>query len=952
MACRSSCMPTSFPTSAAPHSPPATARCRPTISNTPTRRASRRWRGRHGRGAAARRLLLHPRDEGAPGRSVPPARRADGGGDRLQSRHLAADLAAAHHEHGGDAVRADRRRVHRRHRRARPRARSASWRPSARWRPASAPTSPSGTSSGRPNWSTGSASTRCMPASGGGNETTSRRPRRCAAGRLARHLSRRHAEARPRLPARHRGQCGGRGAHRGAKGEPVYGINTGFGKLASVRIPADDLETLQRNIVLSHAAGVGEPMPVAVTRLMMALKLASLGAGRLGRPAGDRRPARRRCWPATSSPVVPRPGLGRRLRRPRAAGAHDRRDDRRRRDATRRTAASRPAARRCATRACAADARPEGRPGAAQRHAVLHRLCTGRPVRGRAASTSRRWSPARCRPTPPRAPTRRSIRASTRCAAIAARSRRRMRLRALMAGSAIRESHRVGDERVQDPYCLRCQPQVMGACARPAAPGRGDAGDRGQRRFRQSADLRRTGEALSGGNFHAEPVAFAADMIALAVCEIGSLAERRIAMLVDPALSGMPAFLTPKPGLNSGFMIPQVTAAALVSENKQRAIRRASIPSRPRPTRRTMSRWPRMARAAWRHGRERRRHRRHRTAGGGAGLRLPRAADLQPAALERARALLRAAGADARRRPASSTPTSAAIALDRAGGAISSPPRRRGAAPAGGAARCPSDWLSITRGEAPAARRVDPAHRHRDLAGIWRTRFVSPGWRARTPTGGSTAALRLRRRRWARPSSAPRSRAPSSTSTAIRPALSLYPGQATTGLCPTTTFDGEPLYRPGAGARRRDEIEERRRRATSSPITRRSPARSRGCARPPRVVLYDCHSIRSVTCRALFEGELPVFNIGTNGGATAAPELETIVANICAASGHSRVVNGRFKGGWITRALRPPADGVHAVQMELACRGYMARAARRLARRQLAAPYDPERAGRCALASR
>jgi histidine ammonia-lyase len=79
------------------------------------------------------------------------------------------------------------------------------------------------------------------------------------------------------------------------------------------------------------------------------------------------------------------------------------------------------------------------------------------------------------------------------------------------------------------------------------------------------------GDALSGGNFHAEPVAFAADMIALAICEIGSLAERRVAMLVDPALSGLPAFLTPKPGLNSGFMIPQVTAAALVSENKQRA---------------------------------------------------------------------------------------------------------------------------------------------------------------------------------------------------------------------------------------------------------------------------------------------------------------------------------------------------------------------------------------------
>jgi histidine ammonia-lyase len=128
---------------------------------------------------------------------------------------------------------------------------------------------------------------------------------------------------------------------------------------------------------------------------------------------------------------------------------------------------------------------------------------------------------------------------------------------------------------VQDPYCLRCQPQVMGAVLdllRQAAltlliesNGVSDnplvfpANDAG------------TDEVLSGGNFHAEPVAFAADMIAMAICEIGSLSERRIAMLVDPALSGLPAFLTPLPGLNSGFMIPQVTAAALVSENKQRA---------------------------------------------------------------------------------------------------------------------------------------------------------------------------------------------------------------------------------------------------------------------------------------------------------------------------------------------------------------------------------------------
>ena len=143
--------------------------------------------------------------------------------------------------------------------------------------------------------------------------------------------------------------------------------------------------------------------------------------------------------------------------------------------------------------------------------------------------------------------------------------------RALLAGSQIRLSHVVDDERVQDPYSLRCQPQVMGACR--------DLINNAARTLLTEANavtdnplvFTDTNEVLSGGNFHAEPVAFAADMLAMAVCEIGSISERRTAMLVDPALSGLPAFLTPKPGLNSGFMIPQVTAAALVSENKQRA---------------------------------------------------------------------------------------------------------------------------------------------------------------------------------------------------------------------------------------------------------------------------------------------------------------------------------------------------------------------------------------------
>ena len=151
------------------------------------------------------------------------------------------------------------------------------------------------------------------------------------------------------------------------------------------------------------------------------------------------------------------------------------------------------------------------------------------------------------------------------------RSKSPPHLRALLAGSAIRASHLIGDERIQDPYCLRCQPQVMGACLDLLRQAAATILIEANGVSDNPLIFAETDEALSGGNFHAEPVAFAADMIALAICEIGSLAERRIALLVDPALSGLPAFLTPKPGLNSGFMIAQVTAAALVAENKTRA---------------------------------------------------------------------------------------------------------------------------------------------------------------------------------------------------------------------------------------------------------------------------------------------------------------------------------------------------------------------------------------------
>ena len=150
---------------------------------------------------------------------------------------------------------------------------------------------------------------------------------------------------------------------------------------------------------------------------------------------------------------------------------------------------------------------------------------------------------------------------------------------------------------------------------------------------------------------------------------------------------------------------------------------------------------------------------------------------------------------------------------------------------------------------------------------------------------------------------------------------SLYPGQATTGLCPTETFDGEALYRQGLEP---DAAEIAGRLATwfwpyhhavDIEMTRLR-------AMHPRVVLYDAHSIRAHIPR-LFDGELPQFNIGSNDGATCDAALETAVAQVCAQSGLSHVVNGRFKGGWTTRHYGRPAEGIHAIQMELACHGYM-----------------------------
>ncbi len=353
-----------------------------------------------------------------------------------------------------------------------------------------------------------------------------------------------------------------------SKGEPVYGINTGFGKLATVRIADADLATLQWNLVLSHAAGVGDPSPRAVVRLMMALKLASLAQGASG------------VAPATVHlletmvrldliPVVPGQG---------SVGA---------------SGDLAPLAHMAAAMIGVGEIETGGRrvdAAKALADAGLAPLELG-PKEGLALLNGTQFSTANALAGLFEA--ERLFRSALVTGALSTEAakgsdtpfdhrihalRRQPgqiqtadALRALMTGSAIRASHLKDDERVQDPYCLRCQPQVMGAALdvlrQAAATLTIEAnGVSDNPLIFPDAD-----EALSGGNFHAEPVAFAADMIALAVCEIGSIAERRVAMLVDPALSGLPAFLTPKPGLNSGFMIPQVTAAALVSENKQMA---------------------------------------------------------------------------------------------------------------------------------------------------------------------------------------------------------------------------------------------------------------------------------------------------------------------------------------------------------------------------------------------
>ena len=349
---------------------------------------------------------------------------------------------------------------------------------------------------------------------------------------------------------------------------PVYGINTGFGKLASIKIDSADLATLQRNLILSHCCGIGAPLPENVVRLIMALKLISLGRG----ASGVRIELIRLIEGMLEKgviPVIPEKG---------SVGA---------------SGDLAPLAHMAATmmgegeallqgeRLVSADALAKvgltpvvlaAKEGLAlingtQTSTALalaglfrtHRAAQTALVTGALSTDAAMGSSA---PFHPDIHTLRGHKGQIDAGAA---------LRNLLEGSEIRASHIEGDERVQDPYCIRCQPQVDGACL--------DLLRSVARTLEIEANavtdnplVLSDNSVVSGGNFHAEPVAFAADQTALAICEIGAIAQRRIALLVDPALSyGLPAFLSKKPGLNSGLMIAEVTSAALMSENKHLA---------------------------------------------------------------------------------------------------------------------------------------------------------------------------------------------------------------------------------------------------------------------------------------------------------------------------------------------------------------------------------------------
>ena len=348
---------------------------------------------------------------------------------------------------------------------------------------------------------------------------------------------------------------------------PVYGINTGFGLLAQTRIAPAQRALLQRNIILSHSAGVGPPLDDAIVRLTLVLKLSSLLQGFSGVSPELVRFLERLinagllpCVPAqgsvgASGDLAPLAHLSLSI-----LGLGD----------IRRHGELLPAAEALAQEGLAPLSL-----GPKEGLALLNgtqvstalalaglfeveAVYAAAVVSGALSLDALQGSDA---PFDPRIHHLRGHDGQARVAQM---------YRELLSGSEIRESHR-SCSRVQDPYSLRCQPQVMGACLDLMTQQAATLLTEANAVTDNPLVFPDSGEVLSGGNFHAEPVAFAADILALACAEIGSLAERRLALLVDPKMSGLPAFLTPDSGVNSGFMLAQVTAAALVAENRMLA---------------------------------------------------------------------------------------------------------------------------------------------------------------------------------------------------------------------------------------------------------------------------------------------------------------------------------------------------------------------------------------------
>ena len=350
-----------------------------------------------------------------------------------------------------------------------------------------------------------------------------------------------------------------------ASGETVYGVNTGFGLLASTRIPDDRLAELQTNLILSHSAGLGDPLSRQVTRLMILLKLLGLGRGYSGvRPLVIE--ALQALLDRDAMPVIPAQGsvgasgdLAPLAHMTAALMGHGGID------VGGETMPAGDALKKLGREPLQLGPK-EGlaliNGTQASAALALDALFAGERVFAAALSAGALSIDAlkgSAKPFDARVSELRGQAGQIRVATA---------LRDLLAGSDILASHATDCPKVQDPYSFRCQPQVMGAAldllenaARTLTVEAGAVTD-------NPIVFPDDDSAISGGNFHAQPVAFAADMISIALCEVGSLSERRTAVLIDPKMSGLPPFLTEDSGVNSGLMIPQVTAAALVSENK------------------------------------------------------------------------------------------------------------------------------------------------------------------------------------------------------------------------------------------------------------------------------------------------------------------------------------------------------------------------------------------------